>query len=444
MKAYLRIWDGGRSGARFPLHPDRPSVLGRAPGVEIHLDPHADLAVSGRHAEFSFRDGRWWVRDLESRNGTFVDGRRIERPTPLKGGSVLRFAADGPRVRFELGESDTGRVRQEGRRKLVGLATTAGVLLLAVGLVALSLLQRERGERARLFEERTELHVLVDSLLEREAQVTGALSELDDALALSRGEVERLRGQLESGQERAGAGTDAELDQLHRELEEAVQALARQQLAATLDFPEIEGANRPAVAMIFVENADGRVVSGTGFSVSEEAYLVTARHILEDAGGRLEPRRVAVQFSDSRQVWAAEVVAASQSVDLAVLRVASIEGAVPTVRGIGSNSGPLQSGMPVAVLGFPLGGSVEPGFGGARPPARPLLSAGVISEVSLREFLVQGYGEPGASGSPVLDEAGRVVGVVQGGERTARGGILVVVPSADVRALLAEAGIGVP
>ncbi len=43
-----------------------------------------DLAVSGRHATFSRKGGTWFLRDLGSRNGTFVNGRRLTRPTRLR------------------------------------------------------------------------------------------------------------------------------------------------------------------------------------------------------------------------------------------------------------------------------------------------------------------------------------------------------------------------
>lgn len=48
-----------------------------------------DQSASRHHAVLEFRDGHWWVRDLESRNGTTVDGQRIEGVFPLVEGSRL-------------------------------------------------------------------------------------------------------------------------------------------------------------------------------------------------------------------------------------------------------------------------------------------------------------------------------------------------------------------
>lgn len=81
------------------LFPDRPVTLGRSRENAIVL---ADEHASRVHARIEFADGRWTVTDLESRNGTRVDGDAITRPTPLfdgaeiaVGDTVLQFQSDG-------------------------------------------------------------------------------------------------------------------------------------------------------------------------------------------------------------------------------------------------------------------------------------------------------------------------------------------------------------
>ncbi len=64
------------------------AVVGRWPGSEILIpDPY----TSSEHAYVLVREGRWWVDDLGSTNGTFVNGARIDRPTPLNDGDEVRF-----------------------------------------------------------------------------------------------------------------------------------------------------------------------------------------------------------------------------------------------------------------------------------------------------------------------------------------------------------------
>lgn len=67
-------------GRAHPL--DATTVIGRVP-AEVDLAVLQE-SVSRRHAELT-RDaaGVWSVRDLGSTNGTWIDGRRVERPTPL-------------------------------------------------------------------------------------------------------------------------------------------------------------------------------------------------------------------------------------------------------------------------------------------------------------------------------------------------------------------------
>ena len=60
-------------GAAIPLTKGS-LVLGRKPECDITI---ACNSVSSRHCLLEFEDGWWWIRDLESRTGTGVNGRRI-------------------------------------------------------------------------------------------------------------------------------------------------------------------------------------------------------------------------------------------------------------------------------------------------------------------------------------------------------------------------------
>jgi hypothetical protein len=55
---------------------DGELVIGRHTSCDVVL---GDLPVSRRHARLRFRDGRWILQDLESRNGTCVNGERVGR-----------------------------------------------------------------------------------------------------------------------------------------------------------------------------------------------------------------------------------------------------------------------------------------------------------------------------------------------------------------------------
>lgn len=53
------------------------AVVGRDPGCALVLQGAGSAVVSGRHARFLLVDGKWWIEDLGSRNGTFIVGRRL-------------------------------------------------------------------------------------------------------------------------------------------------------------------------------------------------------------------------------------------------------------------------------------------------------------------------------------------------------------------------------
>jgi pSer/pThr/pTyr-binding forkhead associated (FHA) protein len=64
-------------------------LLGRHGDCDVVLQ---HMSVSRRHARLSFRDGRWVLRDLDSTNGTRVNGRRVGR-CRLEPGDRLRLGS---------------------------------------------------------------------------------------------------------------------------------------------------------------------------------------------------------------------------------------------------------------------------------------------------------------------------------------------------------------
>ncbi|MEM1182051.1 MAG: EAL domain-containing protein [Acidobacteriota bacterium] len=80
--------DDRRDVWRTPIS-SYPFVVGRRAGVSLHL---ASPEISGRHAEMVTRDGWLWVRDLGSKNGTFINEQPLETETRVAAGDVLRFA----------------------------------------------------------------------------------------------------------------------------------------------------------------------------------------------------------------------------------------------------------------------------------------------------------------------------------------------------------------
>ena len=85
MYAYLTILTGRRSGANFPLDASRETLIGRGTDCHISLP---DPLCSRVHAIIACHEGAWIIRDHESRNGTTVNGQKIDEATLVDGNLV--------------------------------------------------------------------------------------------------------------------------------------------------------------------------------------------------------------------------------------------------------------------------------------------------------------------------------------------------------------------
>ena len=63
-------------------------IIGRDPACDFPLD---DETISLRHSKISFHHKQWWVEDLGSTNGTYVNEAMIEEPLVLTSSDQLRL-----------------------------------------------------------------------------------------------------------------------------------------------------------------------------------------------------------------------------------------------------------------------------------------------------------------------------------------------------------------
>lgn len=82
----LEIASGGQDGQRFVISPQGLRI-GRVPPADVIL---SDRQVSRAHCRVELDGAALKVVDLGSTNGTFVDGRRVEKTAALPVGSLLR------------------------------------------------------------------------------------------------------------------------------------------------------------------------------------------------------------------------------------------------------------------------------------------------------------------------------------------------------------------
>jgi serine protease Do len=165
----------------------------------------------------------------------------------------------------------------------------------------------------------------------------------------------------------------------------------------------------PAVLNVKATVADGREADGTGFFIRSDGVAITNDHVVRGAF------TIEVVTADGGR-FDARVIGGDPDADLAVLRVEG-DGPFPTVH-LGESAS-LQLGQTVVALGFALG--LEGG---------PSVTSGIVSalgrtisasdpnapggqDVRRYEGLIQTDAaiNPGNSGGPLVDLAGRVVGI---------------------------------
>lgn len=107
------------SNGRYFVLAVEPVVLGRAPFADLGFESRL---VSRRHARITCENGSYLIRDLESANGTAVNGDPVGgEPTTLQPGDLISLADGAVELQFES-EGKTvrigaGRSRDEARNQ---------------------------------------------------------------------------------------------------------------------------------------------------------------------------------------------------------------------------------------------------------------------------------------------------------------------------------------
>lgn len=182
------------------------------------------------------------------------------------------------------------------------------------------------------------------------------------------------------------------------------QPQSTEQPAGQANASEIYDANVNAVVGIYVayeysEAGDEMINAGTGFVLTADGYLLTNYHVVQGASA------VVVTLLDGRQLPARIVNTESETSDLALLKVEATD-LQPVVLG---DSDSLRVGDWICTIGNPLGEldhSMTVGYLSAKERAF------TVGETTLSMLQTNAAINAGNSGGPLLDAAGKAVGVV--------------------------------
>jgi putative serine protease PepD len=185
--------------------------------------------------------------------------------------------------------------------------------------------------------------------------------------------------------------------------------------APTQPLAQVAAAVQPSVVSIQVTGPGGSG-EGSGVVLRSDGTILTNNHVV---AGAADSGRITVRFSDGKTA-SATIIGRDPSTDLAVIRAENVSGLQPATLG---SSNDLHVGDTVLALGSPLGleGSVSGGivsalhrtvnlggeesdspFGGGTAGPAAVVTDAIQTDAAIN---------PGNSGGPLVDGAGRVVGI---------------------------------
>ena len=200
---------------------------------------------------------------------------------------------------------------------------------------------------------------------------------------------------------------------------------------------DIAARSLPSVVTIKIAGPDASG-TGSGFVLRKDGYILTNNHVVEAATAT---GKITVLFSDGKSADA-KIIGRDESYDLAVIRVD--RNGLPALT-LGSSSS-VVVGDPVIAVGAPLGLNSTVTSGIVSALNRPVTPGGGAdsTESFINAIQTDAAINPGNSGGPLLDMAGRVIGVnsaiarVAGSENPAGGqsgniGVGFAIPSDQAR-----------
>ncbi len=176
----------------------------------------------------------------------------------------------------------------------------------------------------------------------------------------------------------------------------------------TNDFSEIYKTKINCIVNLLVQTQSNEYFSGTGFFISEDGYIATAGHMLVGGSSTPEPfvKRVYVQVYPENVVVEGKIIGVDRLYDVGLLRISASNRNYLQWK----NSRDVMIGSPAVTIGNPLGDLVQS------------ITCGVVSDNKLQDYSwmpesvsVDFNIVGGNSGGPVIDNSGKVIGIISWG-----------------------------
>ena len=195
MNAFLEVWRA--TGAELVQLGDERVTVGRSAGNTIVLSD--DSQVSRVHAVIEQLAGEWSVRDVNSRNGTFLNGTRVSGEARLGPGDELRIGRTRIVLRADRTTSDPGMTEAQAPPPTLTPRERDVLIALFTPITG-----------SEMFTEPASTKQIAQALWVSEAAVKQHLLRLYDKFGVT-GDSERRRTRLANEALRRGAITLAEV-----------------------------------------------------------------------------------------------------------------------------------------------------------------------------------------------------------------------------------------
>jgi serine protease Do len=174
-------------------------------------------------------------------------------------------------------------------------------------------------------------------------------------------------------------------------------------------------------SIFYVRNLQKNRVSavGTGFLIQSDGQAVTAYHVIKGA------EQIEATLQDGTVVKNIKLRSYDEQKDIAILDLPNKKG--NNLKGLEISNSPVKHGTEIFAIGFPLKETSIITQGIVNAPSAPINGK--------KRILVSAEIVSGMSGGPVLDETGKVIGIISGSLRTMNN-IHLVVESKEIESLL--------
>lgn len=382
-----------------------PISIGRSSTNDLILDKD-NRKASSKHAEIVFDGSHFILKDLDSTNGTFINGEQITEAS-LVAKDIIEFGLGGPKFSFEIAMPET-------------LPQTVSETPAPMLPLAQPNYNAAYTDDRKEFGRTTVQFMLTQAVNQnsRRWQVTVLV-----LLLISGGVLTIFFYQQRYGQAQPMPVPSTTIKNTNEKL----------------SFSDIAARNQRSIVLVYTRyelyDQNGKMVeegisNGSGFVANSAGEIVTNRHVIhpwefnndkekltkQKLTGKI--KQIGIFFADDlldpKHLQPVKDYELSDEADVAILHINPAKD-LKAAQSINSDMNSLHQGDEIVVLAFPLGTDLNQLTGDKR--AKSSLTRGVISKIpdNKKQIQLDVAAYEGSSGGAIFNNAGEIIGLLTSG-----------------------------